>query len=92
MILSEHAWQHAADHFGIPPDDLPLYREAFDDVWRLGAAAFADALHGELRTALAQAPAPWHVVRRLEIRKTVLMEMVDFVAAEALAHFDGPAH
>jgi uncharacterized protein (DUF2236 family) len=89
MILSEHAWQHAADHFGIPPDDLPLYREAFDDVWRLGAAAFADALEAELVTALSAVPAPPDVVRRLVIRRTVLIEMLDFVAAEALQNFSG---
>ena len=83
-IMSDAMWKVAADIGGITPAELVHYREAFDDLERLGLSGFADLLESELLAARAAVPAPQAIVQRLTIRRIVFVEANDFAEHQAL--------
>jgi hypothetical protein len=88
-IMSQADWERAAEAFDVPPEEVPWYQEAFGDVERNGLDTFATILNVELLAAIAKAPAPPDVVRRLQIRKIVLVELCGGEELIALAAFEG---
>jgi hypothetical protein len=101
--MTENEWNDAAARFGLSPEDAADYREAFQDVERLGAERFIDLVFDEAVAALVAArggaPPDAATVRRCQVRKTVVVELVGGQDAirhhcrqQALAAFDGPTH
>lgn len=95
-MLSDAEWTVGAELFGVPPDELRHYQQAFADLEAMGLPAYADSLEAELVTAVtaghAAGSVPAGIVCRLEIRKTVLVEAMAWSLTDGLATYDGPRH
>jgi hypothetical protein len=80
--MTDSEWSEyaaAAEHFGVEQDELPYYREAFEQLAAMGLARGGDVLLGELvaaHLAYQHGQLQPEVAKRLEIRKIVFVEHV----------------
>jgi hypothetical protein len=93
--MTDEEWQRAAEALGVTDSDAGDYKQAIADAQRLGIDAFGDAVLTEHAKLLAECKAtganpPEDALRRLNVRRTVHRELVDFINRDTLANIDAP--